>query len=133
MTQSHTAWVGLLQPLLTVRHAHLRPLEALARGQESVSLHYGEPGPCAYGCDGIVGALRAVHRAGLWVGDLLAAIGLDSSGRVILTGVGSTWDLADPFAGHPAAGGVRDLRVGWRQRSDLAQLPRLSRDLLRCG
>lgn len=122
----------LLQPLLAVRHAHLRPLLAISANAHSLSLHYGRPDACQSPCDGVRGALRAIHAAGLWVGDVLAGVGLDELGRVVLSGVGSGWDLADPFAGHPAAVGY-DLRIGWRQRGDILQLDDISGALTRCG
>ncbi len=123
----------LLQSLLTVRHPHLRPLETVTTGRHTVSLLYGEPSQCPPACDGVAGAVRAVHGAGLWVGDLLAAIGLDGVGRVVLTGVGCSWSLADPFADHPATRGRQDLRIAWRQRADLAELSKMPGDLLACG
>lgn len=122
----------LLQPLLCVRHPHLRPLQAVRITDGQMALHYGQTQECGAGCDGVAGALRAIHAAGLWVGNVLEAIGLDERGRVVLTGIGSHWDLADPFAGHPAVTGY-DLRVTWRQRGDELQLQDLENELTRCA
>ncbi len=122
----------LLQPLMSVRHAHLRPLQAMTSGSRRLSLHYGDPEACSSGCEGLLGALRAVHAAGLWVGDLSKAISFDERGRVTLTGVGTAWDLIDPFADHPSAG-APDLRVRWRQRADLLQLRSLPDHLVACA
>ncbi len=122
----------LWQPLMSVRHAHLRPLEAVTSGATRMSLHYGEPDACAPGCEGLWGALRALHAAGLWVGDVSKMVTQHESGRTILSGVGSAWDLRDPFADHPSAH-TSDLRVDWRQRSDLEQVGRLPEHLVRCA
>ncbi|HNL52609.1 MAG TPA: hypothetical protein PKL68_11720 [Actinomycetota bacterium] len=122
----------LLQPLMSVRHAHLRPLEAVTSGVSGLSLHYGEPEACVAGCEGLVGAIRALHAAGLWVGDLSSSLARYGSGRVILSGVGSTWELRDPFRDHPSAT-TADLRVAWRQRSDRDQLGRLAGHLVTCA
>lgn len=122
----------LLQPLLAVRHAHLRPLIAVQVSDTTLSLHYGQASACEAGCDGLRGALRAVHDAGLWVGNLLDSVGLDDRGRVVLTDVGTQWDLADPFAGHPSCTGY-DLRVKWRQRGDELQLQQVEGELTRCA
>ena len=123
----------LLQPLLSLRHAHLRPLDAVTVGAGLVCLEYGQPGACEPGCGGLEDALLTVHRAGLWVGDVRAAVGLDDVGRVVLAGVGSSWDLSDPFAGHPATRGEPGLRVPWRQRADLAQVSRLAPQVRLCA
>ncbi len=123
---------ALLQPLMSVRHAHLRPLEAVTSGANRLSLHYGEPQVCPPECDGLWGAVRILHAAGLWVGDVSRALVRDASGRVVLSGVGSVWDLSDPFADHPSAG-ASDLRVTWRQRADRAQMGRLDPGLLSCA
>jgi hypothetical protein len=122
----------LLQSLLGVRHPHLRPLLAVRMGPPAISLYYGDPQPCARGCDGIQGAVRAVHRAGLWVGGLVPALGLDASGRIVLSGVGASWDLRDPFAGHPSARAF-DLRVPWRQSRDLHELDGVEDVLRQCA
>ena len=122
----------LLQPLMAVRHPHLDPLTAVRAGSSSLSLHYGQSDPRGPVCEGIAGALRAVHAAGLWVGDLLAAVGLDEAGRWVLSGVGSAWDLADPFAGHPAATG-HDLRIPWRQACDIRDLAGLPPAVTHCA
>lgn len=122
----------LLQPLMAVRHAHVRPLLAVRIARSELSLHYGQPGPCAAACDGIRGALDAVHAAGLWVGNLVESVGFDDRGRIVLSGLGSSWDLKDPFAGHPCTTGY-DLRVRWRQRGDLLQLEDLSEELMQCA
>ncbi len=122
----------LLQPLLGVRHPHLRPLRAVRITEGRMALHYGEAQPCGSGCDGIRGAMRAVHAAGLWIGNVLESIGLDERGRVVLSGVGSAWDLTDPFAGHPSVTEF-DLRVSWRQRGDDLQLRDLEGELTRCA
>jgi hypothetical protein len=124
---------SLLQPLLSVRHPHLQPLESVTTSPRTVSMVYGEPGPCRPDCDGVAGAVHALHTAGLWVGDMLAAIGMDSRGRVVLSGVGTSWSLADPFARHPATRGQEDLRIAWRQRADLAALSQMPSELLACG
>ncbi len=121
----------LLQPLLAVRHPHLRPLVSVRDDARRLALYYGQPPACEPGCEGLRGAVRAIHGAGLWVGDLVSCIGLDNAGRVVLTGVGSTWDLRDPFAGHPAAH-TYDLRVRWRQQGDLLQLDQLADALISC-
>ncbi|MEZ5185803.1 MAG: hypothetical protein R2720_08660 [Candidatus Nanopelagicales bacterium] len=120
-----------LQALLPIRHAHLRPLLAVGVGARRITLHYGRPGPCLPDCTGVEPALRAIHDAGLWVGDLVEAVGLDDVGRVVLNGVGSKWELHDPFAGHPATRGEFDLRIAWRQRGDLLQLSRTG-SMTRC-
>ncbi|MEI2641094.1 MAG: hypothetical protein U0R28_00715 [Candidatus Nanopelagicales bacterium] len=122
----------LLQPLMGVRHAHLHPLTAVRAGSESLSLHYGEAGACGPACDGIAGAVRAVHAAGLWIGNILSAVGLDEAGRWVLSGVGSAWDLADPFAGHPAAS-THDLRIPWRQAADVRDLAELPVAVTHCA
>lgn len=122
----------LLQSLLSVRHSHLRPLLAVSVGPASIGLHHGQPGPCLPRCGGIHEAIRAIHQAGLWVGDLTSAVGFDEVGRVVLIDVGSRWDLHDPFRGHPSTRGESDLRIAWRQQSDLLQLANLSAALLRC-
>lgn len=122
----------LLQSLLSVRHSHLRPLLAVSVGPASIGLHHGQPGPCLPRCGGIHEAIRAIHEAGLWVGDLTSAVGFDEVGRVVLIDVGSRWDLQDPFRGHPSTRGESDLRIAWRQQSDLLQLANLSAALLRC-
>jgi hypothetical protein len=122
----------LLQPLMSVRHAHLRPLEAVTAGRRHVSLHYGEPEACTPDCDGLWGALRVLHTAGLWVGDVSAALARDGSGQMILEGVGSSWELTDPFADHPSAGGA-DLRVKWRQRADREHLARVAGPHVGCA
>jgi hypothetical protein len=122
----------LLQPLLGVRHPHLRPLRAVRISEGRMALHYGRAQECAVGCDGIRGALQAIHAAGLWIGNVLESIGLDERGRVVFTGVGSNWDLRDPFAGHPSVTGY-DLRVKWRQRGDDLQLSDLEGELTRCA
>lgn len=127
-----TALRRLLQPLLAVRHPHLRPLLAVQVSDATLSLHYGQSAPCTTGCEGLRGAMRAVHAAGLWVGNMLEAIGLDDLGRVVLSDVGAHWDLADPFAGHPSTSGY-DLRVAWRQRGDDLQLRDLECDLTQCA
>lgn len=121
----------LLQPLLSVRHPHLQPLEAIVVGEEGLRLWFGQPQPCGPGCDGVAGAVRAVHGVGLWVGDLLSTIGFDDDGRVVLNGVGAHWDLGDPFAGHPSVHEY-GLRIQWRQQSDLLQLVDLSGRLIAC-
>lgn len=124
---------GLLLTLRSVRHPHLRPLLSVSGREPMVSLRYGEPGRCPPGCDGIEGALRAIHRAGLWVGDVLAAAGFDGLGRVVLNGVGSDWDPGDPFAGHPSVTpGESDLRIAWRQRGDVLQMAGFASGLTRC-
>ena len=130
--QYDTALRRLLQKLLVVRHAHLRPLQAIRVSDSDMALHYGQPGPCQAACGGLGGALRAVHAAGLWVGALVECVGLDETGRVVLSGVGSSWNLSDPFAGHPSTTGY-DLRVGWRQRGDLLQLHDIEGALTRCA
>lgn len=122
----------LLRPLLAVRHSHLQPLEAVGVSAEGYTLHYGQPDPCRPDCDGVPGALNAVHEAGLWVGDVLASVGFDNAGRVVLTGVGSSWNLTDPFAGHPSVTGF-DLRITWRQQGDLLQMADLMGRLVTCG
>lgn len=122
----------LLQSLLAVRHPHLRPLQAIRITDGQMALHYGLAEQCGATCDGVRGALRSVHAAGLWVGNVLESIGLDDRGRVVLTGVGSSWDLSDPFAGHPCVTGP-DLRVNWRQRGDEFQLRELESELTRCA
>lgn len=48
----------------------------------------------------------------------------------MVTGVGASWDLSDPFAGHPSAGD-HDLRIRWRQAGDLHGLAGLA-DLAYC-
>lgn len=121
----------LLQPLLSVRHAHLQPLEAIVLAQQGLRLCFGQPGPCDTGCDGVAGAIRAVHEAGLWVGDVLSAIGFDDTGRVVVNGVGAHWDLTDPFAGHPSVHEY-GLRIRWRQQGDLLQLVDLAGRLITC-
>lgn len=122
----------LLQSLLAVRHPHLRPLQAIRITEGRMALHYGVAEECGATCDGVRGALRAVHAAGLWVGHVLESIGFDERGRVVLTGVGSDWDLTDPFAGHPSVSGS-DLRVKWRQRGDDLQMCDLENELTRCA
>lgn len=122
----------LLAPLMAVRHAHLRPLTAVRAGSAALSLHYDQAADCGPECDGLAGAVRAVHDAGLWVGNLLSAVGLDEAGRWVLGGVGSAWDLADPFAGHPAARGV-DLRIPWRQVADVRDLAELPAAVTHCA
>ncbi|HQR78758.1 MAG TPA: hypothetical protein PLT68_00915 [Actinomycetota bacterium] len=124
---------SLLEELSRVRHAHLRPLLSVTPMGNAFACEYGEPGLCPSGCDGLVGAVRAVHRAGLWVGGLRRAVSLDTHGRALLSGVGSDWDLVDPFAGHPAASGRPDLRIGWRQSGDRHQLWSLPRELRICA
>jgi hypothetical protein len=105
-----------------VRHAHLMPLEAVVGTASGWRLRYGEAAACPPGCHGIPGAVAAVHDAGLWVGDVKASLLLDAAGRVVLGGIGGSWDLADPFAGHPSTRGVSDLRIAWRQQGDELQL-----------
>ncbi len=122
----------LLQPLMAVRHPHLRPLQAVRVCDDALWLHYGQPGPCQLSCDGLRGALGAVHAAGLWVGDVLQSTGLDEQGRVVLAGIGASWDLRDPFAGHPSTTGF-DLRIAWRQRGDLLQLDDIESALTQCA
>ncbi len=84
------------------------------------------------GCEGLAGAMRALHAAGLWVGDLSSSLARYGSGRLILSGVGSAWELRDPFREHPSAT-IADLRVAWRQRSDRDQLGRLAADMVNCA
>lgn len=127
-----TALRRLLQSLLAVRHPHLRPLQAIRVSDSAMVLHYGQPGACDEVCDGLGGAVRAVHSAGLWVGTLVECVGLDERGRVVLSGVGLDWDLADPFAGHPSTTGY-DLRVKWRQQGDLLQLDDIEGALTHCA
>jgi hypothetical protein len=122
----------LLQRLLPVRHSHLRPLLAVSVGRQGIGLHYGQPGPCLPRCDGVRGALLAVHAVGLWVGDLRTSIGFDDIGRVVLSEVGSQWDVEDPFRGHPSTAGRTDLRVAWRQSGELMQLADLAETLVEC-
>lgn len=122
----------LLQSLLPVRHSHLRPLLAVSVGPASIGLHHGQPGPCLPRCGGLHEAVRVIHQAGLWVGDLMSAVGFDEVGRVVLIDVGGRWDLRDPFQGHPSARGQSDLRIPWRQNGDLMQLANLSEALLCC-
>lgn len=122
----------LLQPLMSVRHPHLRPLTAVRIAGRNLSLHYGQPGPCDQSCDGVRGAMHRLHAAGLWIGDVVESLGLDERGRVVLSGVGAQWDLSDPFAGHPSVKGY-DLRVGWRQQSDDLQLQAIDNALTRCA
>lgn len=129
---SDTAWHRLLQPLLTVKHPHLQPLEIVSMRSDGMQLRYGQSGPCPPLCTGLWGAVRAVHGAGLWVGDLLSSLGLDGVGRSVLLGVGSRWVLTDPFAGHPSVHGD-DLRIGWRQRSDLHLLATLDQVTTDCS
>ena len=50
---------------------------------------------------------------------------------MVLIDVGSRWDLHDPFRGTSTRG-ESDLRIAWRQQSDLLQLANLSAALLRC-
>lgn len=120
-----------LQALLPIRHAHLRPLLAVGVGAQETTLHYGRPGPCLADCTGVDAALRAIHAAGLWVGNLIKAVSLDEFGRMVLSGVGSQWELHDPFMGHPSTRGTFDLRIAWRQRGDLLQLSRAG-SMTRC-
>jgi hypothetical protein len=115
----------LLQRLLAVRHAHLMTLEAVVPTALGWRLRYGDPGPCRTDCDAVQGAVRSVHAAGLWVGNLMPLLVLDGSGRVVIGNLGATWDPADPFAGHPSTRGVSDLRIAWRQEGDRRQLPHL--------
>ena len=122
----------LLQLLLPVRHSHLRPLLAVAVGPSRIDLHYGQPGPCPPACGGVVAAVCSLHAAGLWVGNVRNALGLDACGRVVLGDVGSAWDLRDPFQGHPSARGGYDLRIAWRQHGDVLQLADMAADLLHC-
>lgn len=122
----------LLRPLMSVRHAHLRPLEAVTSGASRLSLHYGEAPACVAGCEGLWGAVQVLHDAGLWVGDLSDVMAVDDAGRVVLSRVGTTWDLSDPFSEHPSAG-PPDLRIRWRQRADREQLSRMSELLTRCA
>lgn len=131
-TDYNPALRQLLQPLLAVRHPHLRPLQAIRITEDRMVLHYGTAEQCDETCDGVRGAMRAIHAAGLWVGNVLEAIGLDESGRVVLSQVGSDWDLCDPFAGHPSVSGY-DLRVKWRQRADEQQMRDLESELTRCA
>lgn len=122
----------LLQPLMSVRHAHLRPLLAVRITGSEMSLHYGQPQLCERACDGLRGAMLRLHAAGLWIGELVESLGLDDRGRVVLSGVGSQWDLTDPFAGHPCVKDY-DLRVAWRQRGDELQLQAIDNALTRCA
>lgn len=122
----------LLQPLTAVRHPHLQPLTAIRASVGSLALHYDEAGSCGPACDGIKGAVQAVHAAGLWVGNVLAAVGLDDAGRWVLTGVGTAWDMADPFAGHPSASSA-DLRIRWRQAADVRDLSALPEAITHCA
>lgn len=122
----------LLQKLLPIRHSHLRPLLAVSVGPEHLRLHYGQPGPCLPMCGGIREAVRTVHGAGLWVGDVRTAVGFDDVGRVVLSEVGSQWDLADPFRGHPSTADRPDLRIAWRQSGEVLQLADLADSLMRC-
>ena len=122
----------LLQPLMSVRHAHLRPLEAVTSGVSGLSLHYGEPEACVAGCEGLAGAIRALHAAGLWVGNLSSSLARYGSGRLILCGVGPAWGFGDPFLEHPSPT-IADLRRAGRQRSDRDQLGRLAGHLVTCA
>ncbi len=131
-TPTDRAWHRLLQPLLTVKHPHLQPLEVVSLSPDGIRLRYGQSGPCPPLCTGLWGAVRAVHGAGLWVGDVLSSLGLDTVGRCALLGVGSGWVLTDPFDGHPAASGD-GLRIGWRQRADLHLLATLDQDTTDCS
>lgn len=124
---------SLLEALSGVRHPHVQPLLGVATAGGMWSCEYGESGMCWPGCDGLAGAVLAVHRAGLWVGRLRRAVSLDGHGRAVLSGVGSDWELADPFAGHPSVTGRPDLRIAWRQRGDLAQLSSLPPELRTCA
>jgi hypothetical protein len=124
-------WHRLLQPLLTLDHPHLQPLKAVGLREGGMDLHYGQPGPCPPLCTGLWGAVRAVHGVGLWVGDVLGALGKDDVGRSVIAGIGSGWVLGDPFAGHPSVQGSH-LRIGWRQRADLQQLSALDAAVTDC-
>ena len=121
----------LLNLLIRVSHAHLRPLRSVQLATDGMRLGYGQPPVCEPGCDGVPGAVRAIHEAGLWVGTVLDRTGFDHQGRVVLGGVGTDWDMRDPFAGHPSVTGF-DLRIEWRQSGDLLQLANLPERLLEC-
>lgn len=133
ITECDAQMPDLLEALSHVRHAHLQPLLSVVRADGLIACEYGDPGGCPPGCDGLVGAVFAVHRAGLWVGPLRRAVSLDRRGRAVLSGVGSGWDLADPFAGHPSVTGQPDLRIAWRQRGDVNQLWAMPRELRVCA
>lgn len=122
----------LLDALIQVRHPHLLPLLAVHESGDGLALEYGQPPGCPKACDGVGGALEAVHEAGLWVGDVLDRIGLDEQGRVVLAAVGSDWDLRDPFAGHPSVR-FADLRIAWRQNGDRLQFAEMSGPLVSCS
>ena len=64
----------LLRPLMSVRHAHLRP-RGSHPGASRLSLHYGEAPPCVAGCEGLWALCRRcmTRACGSGTPDVLAS------------------------------------------------------------
>lgn len=124
--------MDLLDNLMTVRHPHLVSLQSVNLAGGDMELVFAEPPQCRPGCDGVPGAMRALHASGLWIGTIVDHVSFDEHGRTVLVGVGSDWDLRDPFAGHPSVTGF-DLRIAWRQQGEQLQLEQLPTSLLECS
>ena len=121
----------LLQSLLSVRHSHLRPLLAVSVGQPASVCIMGSQGRAYRGAVAFTRRSARSTRQGCGSGTRPPLWDSTRWAGWCLIDVGSRWDLHDPFRGTPTRG-ESDLRIAWRQQSDLLQLANLSAALLRC-